>query len=340
LPSLRQNPATRIWSIIATERAKRPDDFVEGGREQVPLKPYDESCPFCPGNEHMTPEALFTIPGSGLAPDGTWKVRVVPNKFPALSTPAGGTDLTKRNRRGMYLEMAGVGQHEVVVEVPDHSKTIATMTEEEVARVILTYRERFLELDRSEWNQQIVVFRNQGEGAGTSLAHPHSQIVATPIVPEDIRSRLEVSQRYYDDYGTCVYCDILESELADRTRLVASNSGFVALCPFASTVPYEIWILPRRHASSFGVVSDSESHLLGKLLREVLRGLYGLLRNPDYNYVIRSAPHHSAGEPHFHWYVEILPRLTTRAGFEIGSGMNINVVVPEDAAEQLRKATE
>jgi UDPglucose--hexose-1-phosphate uridylyltransferase len=233
--------------------------------------------------------------------------------------------------------MCGCGAHEVVIEVPDHSKTIATMDEEEVVRVVRTYKERFLDLDRSGWNQLIIIFRNQGKRAGTSLEHPHSQIIGTPVVPEEIRRRLEEAQRYFDDHGSCVYCDIIHHELTEKVRLVCSNSGFVALCPFASTVPYEMWILPRRHASSFGVLTDDDAVLLAKLLREALRRLYDLLDNPDYNYVVRSAPHHSAGEPHFHWYVEILPRLTTRAGFEIGSGMNINVVAPESAAEALRE---
>jgi UDPglucose--hexose-1-phosphate uridylyltransferase len=244
----------------------------------------------------------------------------------------------KRRRRGLYLEMDGCGQHEVVIETPDHSKTIATMTDEEVTRVVRTYLDRFLAMDRSDWNQLIIIFRNQGEEAGTSLVHPHSQIIGTPIVPEEIRRRLEEAQRYYDDNGTCVYCDILDAELREEIRLVSSNSGFVALCPFASTVPYELWLLPRRHSSSFGVLTVEEAGLLAKLLRDVLYRLYRLLRNPDYNYVIRSAPHHAAGEPHFHWYLEILPRLTTRAGFEIGSGMNVNIVAPEDAAQQLREA--
>jgi UDPglucose--hexose-1-phosphate uridylyltransferase len=212
------------------------------------------------------------------------------------------------------------------------------MTEDEVSRVIATYKTRFLDLDRSPWNQQIIIFRNQGEGAGTSLAHPHSQIIGTPIVPEDIRSRLEVAQRYYDDCGTCLYCDVLHAEIKEKVRIVASNSGFVAFAPFASTVPYNVWIVPRRHGSSFGVITDEEAELLGAMLRSVLRRMHALLNNPDYNYVVRSAPHHSAGGPHFHWYLEILPRLATQAGFEIGSGMNINAVVPEDAAMQLREA--
>jgi UDPglucose--hexose-1-phosphate uridylyltransferase len=334
---LRQDPATRIWSIIASERAKRPDDFVSAEQESKPLESYDESCPFCPGNEDMTPEAAFELREAGAGPEGPWTVRVVPNKFAALAVPEGGSGSTARSRRGIYLEMNGIGQHEVVIETPDHSKTLATMSDEDAIRVVHTYRERFLEMDKCDWNQQIVIFRNQGEGAGTSLLHPHSQIIGTPIVPEEIRGRLEVAQRYYDDNGTCVYCDILGKELEDGERLIASNSGFVAFCPFASTVPYETWIVPRRHGSSFGVICEDGVEMLGTILRDVLKGMYDLLHNPDYNYVVRSAPHHSAGEPHFHWYVAILPRLTKRAGFEIGSGMNINVMVPEDAAASLRK---
>jgi UDPglucose--hexose-1-phosphate uridylyltransferase len=337
LPTLRQDPATRLWSLIATERAKRPHDFErrDGAGESLPS--HDDDCPFCPGNESKTPEPVFTVPGPKVGAGGGWSVRVVPNKFPALSTPKGEGDTTRRIKKCMYLEMNGIGQHEVVIETPDHSKTIATLSDEEVAVIVRTYRDRFLALDMSPWNQLIIIFRNQGERAGTSLMHPHSQIIGTPVVPEEIRRRLEESQRYYDDFGTCVYCDILDYEIEEDVRVICSNSGFVALSPFAATVPFEVWILPRRHASSFGVLSDDEIPLLGKMLRDVLFRMYRLLGNPDYNYVIRSAPHHSAGEPHFHWYLEILPRLTTRAGFEIGSGININVVVPEDAADQLRE---
>jgi UDPglucose--hexose-1-phosphate uridylyltransferase len=336
VPQLRQDLATRRWSIIAVERAKRPDDFA-GRRtaEQVPS--HSATCPFCSGNEHMTPEPVYVVPDPKSAGGKGWQVRVVPNRFPALAVPSS-EDARRRTKRGLYLEMDGCGQHEVVIESPDHSKTIATMSDEEVTAVVRTYRERFLAMDARDWNQLIIIFRNQGEVAGTSLAHPHSQIIGAPIVPEDIRGRLDEAQRYYDDNGTCVYCDVLSAEVEEGARVIGSNAGFVAFCPFASTTPYEVWIVPRRHASSFGVLTDAEAGLLARILRETLARLHSLLGNPDYNYVVRSSPHHSAGEPHFHWYLEILPRLTTRAGFEIGSGINVNVVVPEDAAAQLRAA--
>ncbi len=339
MPLLRQDLATRRWSIIATERAKRPDDFAKRGAGLEKLPSYLATCPFCRGNERMTPEPVLVIPDPASRDGKGWSVRVVPNRFPALVTPTPNSEPRKRRRKGLYLEMDGCGQHEVLIESPDHSKTIATMSVEEVTRVVRTYHERFLVLDASDWNELIIIFRNQGEGAGTSLAHPHSQIIGAPIVPQDIRNRLDEAQRYFDDNGTCVYCDMLEGEIKDVVRVVCSNSGFVALCPFAATVPYETWIIPRRHASSFGVLIDEEVDLLARILRETLLRMYVLLSNPDYNYVIRTAPHHSAGEPHFHWYVDIQPRLTTRAGFEIGSGINVNVVGPEVAAEQLRKAS-
>ena len=334
MPTLRQDVATRSWSIISSERGRRPHDFKKPGSKERKLESYDENCPFCPGNEHLTPDAVFTL--ADPKDPQKWAVRVVPNKFPALATPGAGTE-RKRVRRGLYLEMCGCGTHEVVIEGQDHSKTIATMSTDQVRLIIQTYRDRFLELDKSDWNQLIIIFRNQGEGAGTSLVHPHSQIIGTPIVPDEIRRRLEEAQRYYDDHGTCVYCDVLEHELSEKTRLVCSNDGFAVICPFAATVPYEMWLLPRNHASSFGELEDDEITQLADILHEALWRLYSLLDNPDYNYVIRSAPHYSAGEPHFHWYVQILPRLTKRAGFEIGSGMNINVVVPEEAASELRK---
>ncbi|MFH1220609.1 MAG: galactose-1-phosphate uridylyltransferase [Candidatus Eisenbacteria bacterium] len=336
MPLLRQDLATRRWTIIATERAKRPDDFIKQAGEPREAPAHVPTCPFCVGNEHMTPQPVYLVPDPASKDGKGWSVRVVPNKFPALVVPQHDSEARKRRHVGRYLEMDGCGQHEVVIESPDHSRTIATMSLEQVVRVVCTYRARFLELDRFDWNQLIIIFRNQGEVAGTSLLHPHSQIVGTPIVPQDIRCRLDEAQRYFDDNGTCVLCDVLDAELSEGTRVVASNAGFVAFCPFAAAVPYEIWIVPRRHASSFGVLTEEEADLLARILRDTLRRLYLLLSNPDYNYVIRSSPHQSAGEPHFHWYLEIQPRLATRAGFEIGSGMNVNVVAPEAAAAQLR----
>ncbi len=332
MPVLRQDITTRSWTIIATERAKRPHDFVKNQKEIIGLPKYDPECPFCPGNEHMAPPEVFSIAES----DGRWKIRVVPNKFPALVKSQGcGEKLRRRN--GPYIEMPGEGIHEVVIECPDHSRTIATMDLAQVETVVRTYRERFLAIDASATNQMIIIFRNQGEGAGTSLLHPHSQIVATPIVPVDVRRRLEEAQRYYDDNGTCVYCDIIRYEMSAKERMVESNNGFIVICPFASTVPFEMWILPLSHEASFGQLSDDEIPLLAHSLRSSLDRLHRLLGNPDYNYVVRSAPHYTALEPHFHWHIQILPRLTKTAGFEIGSGMTINVTLPEQAASSLRE---
>ncbi|MGQ9602631.1 MAG: galactose-1-phosphate uridylyltransferase [bacterium] len=336
MPVLRQDLTTRSWTIIATERAKRPHDFTRDEKANQQLPQFDRDCPFCPGNEHMAPPEVFSIVDKQ---SGQWKIRVVPNKFPALvRSTSFGEKVRKRN--GPYLEMAGEGIHEVVIECPDHSETIATMELNQVELVVKTYRERFLDIDSCASNQLIIIFRNQGERAGTSLLHPHSQIVATPIVPVDIRRRLEEAQRYYDDNGTCVYCDIIDYETSIGERMVQSNDGFVVICPFASIVPFEMWIVPRKHESSFGELGDDEIPLLADVLKGSLHSLHRLLGNPDYNYVVRSAPHYTAGEPHFHWHIQILPRLTKRAGFEIGSGMTINITPPEQAAQSLRQLEE
>lgn len=339
MSQLRQDLTTRRWTIIAADRAKRPADFTKRDSAAAALPPHVATCPFCAGNEAKTPPPVYVFPELIPAGGHDWSVRVVPNRFPVLLAPAAGSDSRKRTRRGLYLDMEGCGEHEVVIEHPDHSKTIATMTVEEVTRVVRAYHQRFLELDKFDWNQLIIIFRNQGEGAGTSLVHPHSQIIGAPIVPQDVRCRLDEAQRYFDDNGTCVHCDMLEAEAREEVRVVSANPGFVAFCPYASAVPYEVRIVPRRHASSFGILTELEADLMARILKDTLSRLYVLLGNPDYNYVIRSAPHHSAGEPHFHWYLEILPRLTTAAGFEIGTGINVNVVAPEAAADQLRRAS-
>lgn len=333
MPELRQDYATKEWVIIATERAKRPHEFLKGRSEPPQLPPHDPNCPFCPGNEHMTPPETFAI-RDGTPPNTPgWRVRVVPNKFPAL-VPNG---RPQRVRLGIYLRMDGVGHHEVIIESPEHDKTLALLPQWQVEDVIRAYRARYQALNANPANELVLIFRNQGERAGTSLVHPHSQIVATPIVPVPIRRTLYEAERHYDALGRCVFCDILEHELECKERIVAENRHFVAFVPYAARVPFEVHILPRQHQATFGELPDDQLSAFAAMLRLVLRKLYFGLRNPDYNFAISTAPHYSQGEPHFHWHLKILPRLTTPAGFEIGSGMYINVALPEENAKFLRE---
>jgi UDPglucose--hexose-1-phosphate uridylyltransferase len=317
--------------ILSPERAQRPYKFGERA-ESISHPEYDPKCPFCPGNEAETPKEVFAL-RDGSAPDTPgWRVRVVENKFPALSLNREGLRATY----GLYRWMEGVGRHEVIIESPIHNRTPALMSIDEVKDLLTAYHRRYLELSKGPRYPIIIIFRNQGPQAGTSLAHPHSQLIASPVVPRHIRYDLKEAERYWDDQGSCVYCDLMKFEVQERARLVSKNDDFLGIAPYASTLPYELWILPRVHQASFGELPEVGIEPLAWILRDCLRRLYRLLNNPDYNYVIHSAPHSTAGQPHYHWHLEILPRLTTRAGFEIGSGMYINIVAPEVAAERLR----
>ncbi|MDP2943634.1 MAG: galactose-1-phosphate uridylyltransferase [Candidatus Omnitrophota bacterium] len=337
MPELRENLATKRWVIIATERAKRPEEFINK-KEIVTHPAYDPKCPFCEGNEAAnTGEVLaYRQPGSKVDEKG-WHLRVVPNKYPALIEPTGPPAEVKRSKSGIYLRMEGVGKHEVVVESPIHNKTIATMSIDEVERVITAYRDRYLSLDWDPHYKLIIIFRNQGGLAGASQVHPHSQIVAAAIIPYHVRAAIYEAQRYYDELGKCVFCDMIKNEIREQERIVLQNEKFIAFVPYAAMVPYETWIFPLQHETTFADLQPSEIRPLAQILRDVLVKFYHSLGNPAYNYCIRSVPHYSAGEPYYHWYIQILPRITTIAGFEIGSGININIALPEESAKFLRE---
>jgi UDPglucose--hexose-1-phosphate uridylyltransferase len=232
--------------------------------------------------------------------------------------------------------MEGFGRHEVIIESPLHNKQLAAMSPEEFGVIIETYHKRYVDLMAEHGNMMTIIFRNHGLLAGTSLIHPHSQIIVTGMVPQHIRWREEQAQRHFDEWGRCVYCDILEFEMKDQRRLVFENPSFLAFIPYAADVPFEIWIMPKKHEADFGSISDTEKGDLSALLHSCLARLHDKLKNPDYNYVINTAARFRAGEPQLHWYVQVRPRLTTRAGFEIGSGISINPSLPEEDAEFLR----
>ncbi len=328
MPELRQNIITREWVIIARERAERPDQFVQKERPFTPLPRYKPGCPFCLGNEQLTSKEVYRRSG-----DGGWKVRVVMNKFPAL-LPEG-----DRVRRvdGIYRSMTAVGSHEVIIEHPRHDLSPALYTVDEMTEVLATYRSRYAELRKDHRVEAIIIFKNHGEGAGTSLQHPHSQIAAMPIVPTQIRTRLEESIRFFDEMGECVFCRTLKQELVERVRIVYEGEHFVAFLPYAALSPFHLWIFPRRHSSSFDEIYEWELPDLARTMIAVLGKLYHGLKNPDYNYSIRSVPAQDGHRDYSHWYVTIIPRITRTAGFEFGSGMYINTTVPEESAEFLRE---
>jgi UDPglucose--hexose-1-phosphate uridylyltransferase len=327
MPEFRQNMVSKEWVIIATERAKRPDQFLQKKEGRKPLPSHQKDCPFCPGNESMTPPPVFSIERNG-----SWSLRVVPNKFAALQS-----DLTTtRKHEGRFLKADGYGIAEVIIETPLHNRSIATMDLEEVKNTVLTYRERYNAISKTNRVDLITIFRNYGEKAGTSLEHPHSQIIATPIVPPHVRNPLYQSQLACDTYGDCIYCGMMEEEQRQQVRIVKETQYFLVICPFASRSPFETRIYPKIHHSSLATVSDQELNDFAFALQDTLKRLSIGLNDPDYNYVIRSAPVEDTHVKYDHWYAVIVPKLTTPAGFEIGTGIYINSTLPEQCADFLR----
>jgi UDPglucose--hexose-1-phosphate uridylyltransferase len=327
MPELRQNIVTREWVIIAKERAKRPDEFARPKGKLVHHPAHDPSCPFCVGNEQMTIRETYRVTdGAG------WRVRVVMNKFPAFS-PEG--DRVRRIE-GIYRSMTGVGFHEVVIEHRRHDLSPALYSVDDLTTVLQTYRQRYTELKKDPRVEAVVIFKNHGEQAGTSIQHPHSQIAAMPIVPSQIRHRLDEAIRFFDENGDCVCCATLRRELTERQRIIVESDHFVAFIPYAALSPFHLWIFPRRHVSSFSETYDHEIGDLALTLRTVLGRLYQGLNDPDYNFSIRSIPARDGQREYFHWYLTIVPRISRTAGFEFGSGMYINPSLPEESAEFLR----
>ncbi len=330
MPRLRQDPTTKEWVIFATERTKRPDDFVME-RSHLKKRTRDLGCPFCPGNEASTPPALLTLPGEN-SPE--WSVRVVPNKFAAL-VPGKGNEQFRVGR--IYRETEGIGAHEVIIETPDHGQTLALMAEERVLDVLTAYKQRYQSLREDPFIRLILIFRNFGESAGTSLEHPHSQLIATPVIPRDIQQKYEVAIAYFDGTGNCVYCEVVRDELELKERVVLETDRFVVFHPFASRFPFETWIAPKKHDPSFGNVPDEDLKELAQVLKLALSGLFTALEDPDYNFVIHSAPVEDELKKYYLWHVQIIPRLTKIAGFELGSGMAINTALPEETAKFIRE---
>jgi UDPglucose--hexose-1-phosphate uridylyltransferase len=261
-------------------------------------------------------------------------VRVVPNKFPALRVEG---ELGRRGE-GVYDVMSGVGAHEVVIESPEHDATLAALPQAAVEDVVRAYRDRLVDLRRDGRLRSAIVFKNHGARAGASLEHPHSQIIATPIVPLAVADELHQARAYFDYRERCLYCDILYQETSERTRIVAETADAVAFAPYAPRFPFETWIMPRRHAAAFEQATDAELVALATLLRDVLGRLDRVVGDPPFNMILHTAPFGGEVSPSYHWHVEIVPTLTTAAGFEVGTGFHINPMPPEEAARLLRDA--
>jgi len=330
MPELRKDPILGRWIIIARERGKRPTDFVV----ELP-KTKGGFCPLCPDNEKTTPDEVLVYgrqPGKGPNSSG-WKLRVVPNKYPALVIEG---DIDKQGE-GLYDRMNGIGAHEVVIESPDHEDRFTFLPHDQMILTFRAFKDRIRDLSQDERFSYVMVFKNYGKAAGASLEHSHSQLVALPILPRMLVAELEGSLSYYKYKDRCVFCDIIRQEIQQNIRLVCENDKFVTLTPFAPRSPFEMWIMPRRHHSSYIDQDEASLSALTEIFSETLRRLDACIPGVPYNFVLHTQPLRSQPLDHYHWHFEIVPKLTSIAGFEWGSGFYINPMPPEDTCRYLRE---
>ncbi|GKS59315.1 galactose-1-phosphate uridylyltransferase [Nitrospira sp.] len=333
MPELRRDPIVGRWVIISNDRGARPRDF----EHPFPSRPTSTAlCPFCPGQELLTPpEILAYRQQTGEANGPGWSLRVIPNKFPALQVEG---DLDRQGV-GIYDRMNGVGAHEVIIETASHKEPLADLPAKHIEDVLWAYRDRLIDLKKDTRLRYILIFKNHGLSAGATLEHSHSQLIALPIVPTNVAEELDACREHYREKERCLYCDILRHELSDGTRIVAENPEFVTVTPYAPRFPFEMWILPKRHAAYYEESQRAQFEFLAPMLSEALRRMDRVLARPAYNFMLHSSPLHEASGPYYHWHVEIIPKLTQVAGFEWGTGFYINPISPEEAAEALRDVT-
>ncbi len=342
MSELRHDPVQKRWVIIAVERGRRPSDF---GKQPLTTRNVT-NCPFCYGNEDKTPPEIFAIRPINTDPNSPgWKLRVIPNKFPALQVEG------NLNRRGLglYDVMDGIGAHEVIIETPDHDAHIGEMDVNDIYEILRVYRDRLSDLHRDTRLRYVLIFKNHGSTAGASLEHPHTQIIATPITPRTVAAELDSAREHYRQKERCLFCDIMNQEKALGDRIVWESESFFAFCPFASRFPFEVWILPKVHHHDFSTVTENDLKRFSEAMKIVLHKLRVALEDPPFNFVLHTSPNYHVVRPgrenywstlpyDWHWHLEIIPRLTKIAGFEWGSGFYINPTPPELAAEFLRAA--
>ena len=333
MPELRKDPIVGRWVIIAEDRANRPHDFEHA---PIPARHKDRFCPFCEGNEHATPDEIAAYRGHQSQSNGQgWRVRVVANKFPALHIEGD----PHEHRDGMYDAMQGVGAHEVIIESPQHLISTSDLSDEQLCEVLWVYRDRLQDLKNDSRLVYGMIFKNVGAEAGASLEHSHSQLIGTPIVPINVWEEMTGSLNFHNQHGRCIYCDMIEQELAFEERLVMDTPDFLAFCPFASRFPFETWVLPKIHSSHYEEIDNGQVEKLSGMFRRVIIKVEAALDRPAYNYIIHTAPFDTGPLKHYHWHIEVIPSLTKTAGFEWGTGFYINPMPPEKAAAFLREVS-
>ncbi len=330
MPEIRKDPIFERWVIVAPERSKRPQDYVVVKDERK-----ENACPFCEGNEGLTPPEILAFRSVGSAENTPgWWVRVVPNKYPALSIK----EDRKVENEGLYTLMGGVGTHEVIIESRFHQVSLDSLDTRQISEVFRSWCERLIELRRDTRLKYIQVFKNVGAAAGASLEHTHSQIIALPLIPLTASLEIEAMKKYYSECGKCILCEIVSQEMATEKRVVLEGEHFLCFTPFAARFPFEMWIVPKEHGDDFALIKHEQIDDLSAVVRTALKKLSKLIENIPYNVALHTCPVNVPWEgPFYHWYIEILPRITILAGFELSTGWFINPTPPELAASALRE---
>ncbi len=307
MPQLRQDPIAGYWVSLSKDRSKRPFDFHRTPIQSIP----GSICPFCPGNELLTPPDLLSYP----AHEGTgWRLRAFLNKFPAIDA------------------------HEVIVESPEHRASFGELPVSASVDLLAAVRDRILDRKQDPALEYVQFFKNNGPGSGASLSHPHSQLMALPIVPGQIQLELDGSLQHYEEHSRCIFCDLLELELGQRERVILENEHVLVLAPYAPRFAFETWVIPRAHQSHFETTGEAVLRAVGEALHTIAQRLEAVLDSPPYNFLLHTAPLQEPLMPHYHWHVEILPRMGGVGGYEFGTGCFINAVMPEESAAVLREA--
>ena len=305
MPQLRQDPIAGYWVALSKDRSKRPFDF-----HRTPVQPKSGIiCPFCPGNESLTPSELLSYPsenGSG------WRLRVFPNKYPAIEA------------------------HEVIVESPLHTSSFGELPQSAAVDLLAAVRDRIFDLKQIPELEYVQFFKNNGPGSGASLSHPHSQLMALPVVPGQVQLELDGSLQHYEEHGHCIFCDLIELECGQRERVIFENQHVLVVAPYAPRFGFETWVIPRHHQSHFEMSHAEVLGAVGEALHKIARRLEAVLDDPPYNFLLHTAPLQEPAMPYYHWHIEILPRMSGVGGYEFGTGCYINAILPEESAGVLR----
>ncbi len=334
MPEYRKDIILDEWVIVATERAKRPENFREE-KIKVEKKP-DAVCPFDSGNEQMTPPEVLRVDkdGNDVNEGSPWQIRVVPNKFPALIPNAAHLSM----QYGIYMFMDGFGIHEVIIHSPEHITNISELSALQIRLLVEVYIKRLLEIKKDTRIESVIIMLNQGKEAGASLEHSHSQIFALPLNPPALMKEIYGTKRYFDQTKRCAMCDIINFELSEKKRLIFECSEFIIVQPYASRNPFETWIVPKRHCSNIENISSAEKDSFAHCLGMVVDFFYEELSEPAFNYYIHTGPLQDNVGSHYHWHFELIPKFSIKAGFEIATGIDICITTPEFTAEFMNKS--